>query len=157
MHLEPQERLRRPRSGEAETPGAKAPPGHLLGKHNPGGACLVGRCWHAPHTVLDASQGRVCGRDQPPSARAAEDETWAKARPPRGESTAPALLFRVTKLCLTLVTPRTAARQVSLSPTISRGLPKLWPFIGDAIQPSHPLSPSSPPAFNLSQHQGFFQ
>ena len=29
--------------------------------------------------------------------------------------------------------------------------------IGDAIQPSHPLSPSSPPAFNLSQHQGLFQ
>ena len=26
---------------------------------------------------------------------------------------------------------------------------------GDAIQPSHPLSPSSPSAFNLSQHQGF--
>ena len=28
--------------------------------------------------------------------------------------------------------------------------------IGDAIQPSHPLSSSSPPAFNLSQHQGLF-
>ena len=27
----------------------------------------------------------------------------------------------------------------------------------DAIQPSHPLSPPSPPAFNLSQHQGLFQ
>ena len=27
--------------------------------------------------------------------------------------------------------------------------------VGDAIQPSHPLSPPSPPAFNLSQHQGF--
>ena len=25
------------------------------------------------------------------------------------------------------------------------------------IQPSHPLSSPSPPAFNLSQHQGFFQ
>ena len=29
--------------------------------------------------------------------------------------------------------------------------------IGDAIQPSHPLSPSSPSAFNLSQHEGLFQ
>ena len=28
---------------------------------------------------------------------------------------------------------------------------------GDAIQPSHPLSSPSPPAFNLSQHQGLFQ
>ena len=27
----------------------------------------------------------------------------------------------------------------------------------DAIQPSHPLSSPSPPAFNLSQHQGIFQ
>ena len=29
--------------------------------------------------------------------------------------------------------------------------------VGDAIQPSHPLSPPSPPAFNLSWHQGLFQ
>ena len=27
--------------------------------------------------------------------------------------------------------------------------------VGNAIQPSHPLSSPSPPAFNLSQHQGF--
>ena len=29
--------------------------------------------------------------------------------------------------------------------------------VGDAIQPSHPLSTPSPPAFNLSQRQGLFQ
>ena len=31
--------------------------------------------------------------------------------------------------------------------------------VGDAIQPSHPLLPPSPPppTFNLSQHQGLFQ
>ena len=29
--------------------------------------------------------------------------------------------------------------------------------IGDAIQPSHPLMPSSPSALSLSQHQGLFQ
>ena len=29
--------------------------------------------------------------------------------------------------------------------------------ISDAIQPSHPLSPPSPPVLNLSQHQGPFQ
>ena len=29
--------------------------------------------------------------------------------------------------------------------------------VGDAIQMSHPLSSPSPPAFNLSQHQGLFQ
>ena len=30
-------------------------------------------------------------------------------------------------------------------------------WVGDAIQPSHPLSSPSPPAFNLFQHQGLFQ
>ena len=30
-------------------------------------------------------------------------------------------------------------------------------WAGDAIQPSHPLSSPSPPAFSLSQHQGFFK
>ena len=29
--------------------------------------------------------------------------------------------------------------------------------VSDAIQPSHPLSSPSPPALNLSQHQGLFQ
>ena len=40
----------------------------------------------------------------------------------------------------------------------------LWEFaqtyvhwVSDAIQPSHPLSPPSLPAINLSQHQGIFQ
>ena len=30
-------------------------------------------------------------------------------------------------------------------------------WVGDAIQPSHPLSSPSAPSFNLAQHQGFFQ
>ena len=30
-------------------------------------------------------------------------------------------------------------------------------WVGDAIQPSHPLSAPSPPAFHLSQHQGLFK
>ena len=30
-------------------------------------------------------------------------------------------------------------------------------WVGDTIQPSHPLLPPSPPALNLSQHQGLFQ
>ena len=41
---------------------------------------------------------------------------------------------------------------------------QLWEFtqtqihwVSDAIQPSHPLLSSPPPAFNLSQHQGLFQ
>ena len=55
-------------------------------------------------------------------------------------------------------TPWSAARQASLSITNSRRSPKLnvrW--VSDAVQPSHPLSSPSPPAFSLSQHQGLFR
>ena len=55
-------------------------------------------------------------------------------------------------------TPWTAAHQASLSITNSWRLLKthvLW--VGDAIQPSHPLLLPSPPTFKLSQHQGLFK
>ena len=56
-----------------------------------------------------------------------------------------------------LVTSLTAARQASLSITISRSLLKFMSIAsGDAIQLSHYLMPTSA-AFNLSQHQGLFQ
>ena len=58
-----------------------------------------------------------------------------------------------------LVTPRTAAHQAFLSITNSQSLLKLMSIelVMDGIQPSHPLSSPSPPAFNLSQHQGLFK
>ena len=52
----------------------------------------------------------------------------------------------------------TAACQASLSFTNSQSLLKFNVYqVSDVIQPSHPLSPPSPPAFNLSQHQSLFQ
>ena len=54
-------------------------------------------------------------------------------------------------------TPWTAACQASLPFTISQSLLKLMSIESMMPQPSHPLSPSSPPTFNLSQHQGLFQ
>ena len=58
-------------------------------------------------------------------------------------------------------TPWTAACQASLSITNSQSSLKLMPIElamdNQLIQPSHPLSSPSPPAFSLSQHQGFFQ
>ena len=62
-------------------------------------------------------------------------------------------LFRVWLF----MTPWTAARQASLSITNSQNLLKLMHRVGDAIQPSRPLLNPSPPALNLSQHQGLFQ
>ena len=54
-------------------------------------------------------------------------------------------------------TPWTTARQASLSITDSWSLLKLMSTESiNAIQPSHPPLSTSPPAFNLSQHQGLF-
>ena len=50
----------------------------------------------------------------------------------------------------------TAARQASLSFGISWSLLKLM-SIESVMQPSHPLSSASPPAFSLSQNWGLFQ
>ena len=82
----------------------------------------------------------------------------------------PSWCFAVVQLCLTLCDPLDCRMP---------GFP-LWPlglqrsrlpcpspspgtcsnyvhWVGDAIQPSRPLSSPSPPAFNLYQHQGLFQ
>ena len=54
-------------------------------------------------------------------------------------------------------TPWTAACQDSLSITNSPSLLRLMSIESVMpIQPSHPLSSPSPPALNLSQHQGLF-
>ena len=64
----------------------------------------------------------------------------------------------VTKLCLTLCNPMDGSTPGF---PILHYLPELAQTnvhrVSDAIQPSHPLSPPSPPALNLSQHHGLFQ
>ena len=64
----------------------------------------------------------------------------------------------VSKSCMTLCDPRECS---------SPGFPVLHYLlelaqihvhcVNDAIQPSHPLLPPSPPALNFSQHQGLIQ
>ena len=58
---------------------------------------------------------------------------------------------------LLFATPWTAAGLVSLSSTISQSAQTHAHWVRDAIQPSHPLLSSSPPALNLYQYQGLFQ
>ena len=64
----------------------------------------------------------------------------------------------VTQLCPTLCNPMDCS---SPGFPIHHQLPELAHThvhrVGDAIQPPHPLLSPSPPAFNLSQHQGLFQ
>ena len=64
----------------------------------------------------------------------------------------------VTQSCLTLCEPMDCSMPGFL---LLHHLPEFAQthvhWVGDAIQPSHPLLPPSPPAFSLSQHQGLFQ
>ena len=60
--------------------------------------------------------------------------------------------------CLTLLSPMDCSMPdfpvLHQLRVCSSSCPLSW--IGDIVQPSHPLSPSSPPVFHLSQHQGLF-
>ena len=64
----------------------------------------------------------------------------------------------VTQLCLTFGDPMDCS---SPDFPVLHQLPELAQThvhcVNDAMQPSHPLSSPSPPALNLSQHQGLFQ
>ena len=63
----------------------------------------------------------------------------------------------VTQSCLTLCHPMDCS---TLGFPVHHQLLELTQnhvhWVGDAIQPYHSLSSPTPPAFNLSQHQGFF-
>ena len=70
-----------------------------------------------------------------------------------------------TRLCtfLYLALQVSSVTQLCLTPCLPVHH-QLWEFtqthvhrVSDAIQPFHPLSSPSPPAFNLSQHQGLFR
>ena len=67
-------------------------------------------------------------------------------------------LSSVAQLCLTLCNPMDYSMPVL---PVHHQLPEPTQThvhcVGDAIQPSHPLLSLSPPAFNLSQHQGLCQ
>ena len=89
--------------------------------------------------------------------------TWDPLLPNRysSHSVGPSSLKAHTKWGLLLfssiwlfVTPWTAACQASHLVELAQTHVH---WVGDAIQPSHPLSSTSPSAFSLSQHQSLFQ
>ena len=64
----------------------------------------------------------------------------------------------VIKSCPTLCTPMNCSPPgLPVTHYLPQSVPVHVHWVGDAIQPSHPLSSPSPPALNLSQHQGPFQ
>ena len=72
--------------------------------------------------------------------------------------TSPPLFSYIALSCLTLCDPMDCSTP---GLPVHHQLPELAKThvhrVSDAIHPSHPLLPPSPPAFNLSQHQGAFQ
>ena len=78
--------------------------------------------------------------------------------PPNLSQLGPVQFSSVAQLCPTVCDPKNCSTP---GLPVHHQLPELTQThvhsIGDAIQPSHPLSSSSPPAFNLSHHQGLFQ
>ena len=64
----------------------------------------------------------------------------------------------VTQSCLTLCDPTNRSMPgLPLYHQLPDSTQTHVHWVGDAIQPSHPLSSPSPPALNLSQHQGLFK
>ena len=79
-------------------------------------------------------------------------------------NTAASVFSSVTQLCPTLCDPRDCSTPTDCSVPdfpVHHQLSELAQThvhrVSDAIKPSHLLSSPSPPAFNLSQHQGLFQ
>ena len=72
---------------------------------------------------------------------------------------APEVSSSVTKLCLTIcdLPPPCPPRNCSTPDLPVLHCQTQFHWVSDAIQPSHPLSPLSRLALNLSQHQGVFQ
>ena len=64
----------------------------------------------------------------------------------------------VAQLCPTLCNPMNRSMTgLPVHHQLSESTQTHVHWVGDAIQPSHPLSSPSPSALNLSQHQGLFK
>ena len=127
-----------------------------------GGRCLWGQEWwftrggcqqcpSVPDAAHNSLRWRVRRRLQTSAQNGSKGSVLPSPRQPEPKVSAAALQpLRPAPL---FVTPWTAARQASVPLTSSQSLPKLMHVhrVGDAIQPSHRLLPSSPFAFNLSQ------
>ena len=81
-----------------------------------------------------------------------EMDKWLKGSSDTVLGTSSDQFSSVAQLCLSLCNPLDCS-----TPSLPEFTQTHVHWVGDAIQPSHPLSSPSPPAFNLSWHQGFFQ
>ena len=134
---------------------------HLKASHS------CGFILQAPLLVLPGKQwanlGQQWGMESWEAARVRSEccQFKASSKPhkkiPLGD-TSPNCCCLVAQSCLTLCNPTDCS--VPGSPVLHYLLEFAQTYVhwvSDAIQPSHPLLPPSPIAFNLSQHQGLFQ
>ena len=112
------------------------------------GGWRMGHCWVCSSQTLLKQETEPGTTQQTVDCRTTESE---KNKTPESVSSVP-------HLCLTLCNPMYCSTPGF---SVHHQLPKLAQThvhrVGDAIQPSHPLSSPSPPAPHPSQHQGLFQ
>ena len=84
-------------------------------------------------------------------------DLFNKIRDTKGTFDASQSVSLVTQLCLTLCNPMDYTPGLPVHHQLPEFTQTQAHWVSDAIQPSHPLSSPSPPAFIHSQHQGLFQ
>ena len=87
-------------------------------------------------------------------------KTWKQPKHPTTEEWIKKMwsVSSVAQSCLTLCNPMNRNTPgLPVHHQLPRSTQTHAHQVSDAILPSHPLSSPSPPAFNLSQHQGLFQ
>ena len=101
----------------------------------------------------------IKGKKKQPKKNSAQISPYKKLTQTTGPTFSSVQFSSVAQLCLTLCDPMNCS---TLGLPVEGGeLPKSTQthvhWVGNAIQASHPLLSPSPPALNLSQHQGLFQ
>ena len=82
------------------------------------------------------------------------EKTWTDISPKKTS----VQFSSVTQSCLTLCDPMDCSMPgLPVHHQLPESTQTHVHWVNDAIQPSHPLSSPSPPAFSLSQHQGLFK
>ena len=124
-------------------------------------------CWFCPPHSGTWYRGENQGTDTP---GAVGWQSWVQPRgqplprapPPAPKQTAEGLLIQFSSIQFTHSVLSDSSQPHGpqhTRPPCSLPTPRVYSthvhWVGDAIQPSHPLSSPSPPAFNLSQHQIF--
>ena len=121
--------------------------------------CSIDQGWAREHGTLRDRVGKDRGASDPKDI---ESYRWELKIPWKGGVTRQncwgSQFSSVTQSCPTLCNPMNHSMPgLPVHHQIPESTPTHAHWVSDAIQLPHPLSSPSPPALNLSQHQGLFQ